>query len=307
MAVRKLWRVRCSETMSVQTLNGTWGAPTAHAIGAWFGRVRLRHWAHFLLLPLATFDPRGPHWGASLASVRGIASAFAILAFGYLLNSVADRRMDIDVRKNPFIVPGTGEHRYSLTGLLGISLGLAALSPWPAQLATASSLVFGCIYSMGPRLKSIPVAGSLANIGNFAPLLFVGMRDTALPPHFGYVVAAFSGLLLQNQLIHEAADQVEDRFGGLRTTWLAVGPRWTSLIAGVAGLGATVAAACIAGSMRPTMPIVGAGGVSFVVAFPLLLARRGIEPDRAARLRVTHRWCALMFGAALYAAWQWAV
>src|SRR5215472_851309 len=156
----------------------------ADALRAWLHRVRFAHWAHFLALPLASVDLHNRGSADVLAAARGVAIAFVVLAFGYLLNSVSDRRMDLDVRKNPFIVPGAGEHRYSLATLFAIGVLLALLSPWPAQLAALSSLAFGSMYSMGPRIKSIGFLGTAANVGNFAPLLFVGMSTPSLPPHF---------------------------------------------------------------------------------------------------------------------------
>jgi hypothetical protein len=42
----------------------------------------------------------------------------------------------------------------------------------------------------------------------------------------------------------------------------------------------------------------------FAASFPLLLLRRGDDPAAAARLRVAQRWCAVVFGAALYLAWR---
>jgi 4-hydroxybenzoate polyprenyltransferase len=289
--------------MTMPAADGRRPALTEGAIRAWCGRIRFSRWAHFLVLPLATFDPNAPRSGAVVAALRGSATAFAILAFGYLLNSIADRRMDLDAHKNPFITSGTDDSRYSVAGLIVLSLGLALLGPWPAQLATVACLTFGCIYSMGPRIKAIPVVGSIANLGNFGPLLFVGMRDTSLPPRFWCVALAFAALLLQNQLIHEAADALEDRGGGVRTTWLALGPRWTALMAAALGIGATVAAACIvpAGQWPIATLIVG---IIYVTAFPLLLARRGVEPAHAAQLRMAHRWCALLFGAGLFTAWH---
>ncbi len=277
----------------------------AGAIRTWFRQVRARDWAHFLPLPLATFEPHAGA-GAWLAAARGVAIAFAILAFGYLLNSVSDRKMDLDARKNPFIVAGAGEHRYSLVALVLAVLLLAAFSPWPAQLAALSCLTIGWIYSMGPRIKSVPVVGTLANLGNFGPLLFVGMPHASLPPRFGWVALAFCAILLQNQLIHEAGDAVEDRGGGVRTTWLTLGPRWTSAAAALLGLAAAAAAAATVSTLQP--PLVAAGvGTTFGVAFPLLLARQGPQSPQAARLRLVHRWFALLFGAALFAAWRWAV
>jgi len=297
-----LRQMRRGAMMNVQARNGTGAAPTAGWWRAWCERVRLGRWAHFLVLPLATYDPFSPCCDALLAAVRGVASAFALLTFGYLLNSVSDRQMDLDARKNPFIANGVGEHRHSLTGALLLSVLLALFSPWPAQIATAVCLAFGCVYSMGPRIKSIPFVGTLANLGNFGPLLFVGMSDATLPPHFGYVALIFGTLLLQNQLIHEAADALEDHSGGLRTTWLALGQRWTAVLASFLGLGATAAATRLGPSAESTAFM---GVTVFGAGFPVLLAWRGAHASDAARLRVTHRWCALAFGIAIFTAWRW--
>jgi len=63
---------------------------------------------------------------ALLAGARGIANAFAILAFGFLLNAVSDRHVDHDVRKNPLLLPGHGGYKTSLVVLPLVSLALAA-------------------------------------------------------------------------------------------------------------------------------------------------------------------------------------
>ena len=292
--------------MKVDALRGVPTSITGRATLAWLQQVRLRDWVHFLPLPLATFEPNGDGGATLSAAARGVASAFAILAFGYLLNSLADRRMDLDVRKNPLIAAREGTHRFSLALLLCISLLLAVVSPWPAQLAIVSCLSFACVYSMGPRIKSIPFVGSLANLGNFGPLLFVGMQNTSLPPRFAGVVLTFASLLLQNQLIHEAGDALEDRGGGVRTTWLTLGPRRTSVLAACLGLGAAVAAAYMVPAERSTQVAMMVGTV-FGAAFPVALASTGAAADRAARLRIAHRWCALLFGAGLFVAWRWAM
>jgi 4-hydroxybenzoate polyprenyltransferase len=273
-------------------------------VQGWFEQIRLRHWAHFLLLPLATFDPWSRSSEAYFAAARGVASAFSILAFGYLLNSLSDRRMDLDARKNAFIVAGAGDARFLLFGLIAASVGLALLSPWPARLATLLCLAFGCIYSIGPRIKSIPIVGSLTNLANFGPLLFVGMQNASLPPGFAFLALAFAALLLQNQLIHEAADSVEDRRGGVRTTWMMLGPARTAWLAALLGLAATGAAASLLSPFAPQTMVALCLGV-FGVGFPLLLARRGVESRVATRLRIAHRGCALLFGMGLFVAWHW--
>ena len=262
---------------------------------------RAPQWLHILPLPLATFDAGVPLATALLAAVRGIANAFAILAFGFLLNAVSDRHVDRDARKNPLLAPGHVGYKTSLVVLPALSLALAALSPWPVQLATVWCLTLGCVYSIGPRLKAVPVAGTLTDAAGFTPILFLGMAGPSLPPGFSAVAVAFAALLLQNQLIHEAADRIEDEASGIRTTWLTLGPRWTALVAACAGGVATLATASVAGFRYASVPAVG---TTFVVAFPFLLARDALTARRAATLRVVHRWCAVLVGAALYVAWR---
>jgi 4-hydroxybenzoate polyprenyltransferase len=265
---------------------------------------RMRDWLHFLPLPLAAFDVKAPLAGAVLSAARGLASAFALLAFGYLLNSIYDKQLDRDPRKNPLIVHGAADPRYSLAALLGASLLLAAFAPWPAQLATGLCLVFYVVYSAGPRLKSLPVVGSVLNVGLFTPLLFVGMYDTSLPSHFVNVCVVCAALVLETQLIHEAADQAEDRAGGVRTTWLTLGPLWTAGLAALSGLTAAVAAAGLVPAAGSTIVAVVVAAI-FGLLFPALLAWRGGETARAARLRQVHRWCGVLLGAGLISAWRW--
>lgn len=273
-------------------------APTSSGLVTLLRLYRVRQWVHVLPLPLATFDATVPFPTAAVAAARGIANIFAILAFGFLVNAVADRHVDRDARKNPLVVPGNDRYWSSLIALPVVSLAFAAFSPWPVQLATVCCLAIGCMYSVGPRLKAIPVVGTLANAAWYVPMLFLGMAGASLPPGFGVVATAFTALLLQNQLIHESGDRLEDEASGIRTTWVAFGPRWTALFAAGAGTLAIFVTAPALGAFRWIV------GSAFVAAFPLLLAWDGLTAERAARLRVVHRWCAVLFGAALYVAWR---
>jgi len=65
-------------------------------------------------------------------------------------------------------------------------------------------------------------------------------------------VLGCAALVFETQLIHEAVDQVEDRAGGIRTTWLTLGPRWTAVIAALSGFSAAVAAAGMVPAARST-------------------------------------------------------
>jgi len=264
---------------------------------------RVRDWIHILPLPLAALDAGAPLDVALGAALRGVVNAFGILAFGFLLNAVSDRHVDRDPRKNPLIEPDAPSYRSSLIVLPLVGLAMAAFSPRPVQLATLWCLLLGCLYSTGPRLKSLPVAGSIINAAGFTPILFLGMASVSLPPRFAYVAVAFAGLLFQNQLIHEAADRIEDEASGIRTTWLTLGPRWTALFACMAGCLATAATVSLLarGHWLVFSAVVAA---MFVVGFPYRLADPRLGPDEAGRIRLHHRWCCALVGAALYAAWR---
>lgn len=304
-----------TQPLHARPLNVVVVAPPQAASGCWrtsspllalhrlYRLYRAPEWLHILPLPLATFDAGVPLDTALLAAARGVANAFGILAFGFLLNAVSDRYVDRDARKNPLLVPGHGRYKTSLVVLPAISVALAAFSPWPVQLATAWCLTLGCVYSIGPRLKAIPVVGTVTDAAGFAPILFLGMAGSALPVGFVTIAVIFAALLLQNQLIHESGDRDDDEASGLRTTWLTFGPRWTALLAASAGIVATVATASTDAGLR-SGAVPATVGAAFILVFPLLLAWNGLTPGRARRLRVVHRWCALLVGATLYVAWR---
>jgi hypothetical protein len=80
---------------------------------------------------------------------------------------------------------------------------------------------------------------------------------------------------------------------------LTLGPRWTALLAAVSGSAAAVVSAFV---VPPVLVVVI--GSTFILAFPSLLARPGLAPAQAARLRVAHRWCCVAVGAVVYVGWR---
>lgn len=266
---------------------------------------RVREWIHILPLPLATFDCAVPLAVSLSAAARGVLNAGAILAFGFLVNSIADRALDRDPRKNPLIDAAVPVHRAPLLVLPMFSLCMAWLSPWPAALATVWCLVLGYGYSTGPRLKRIPVLGTVLNAAGFTPILFLGMATPAVPERFGWVALAFAALLFQNQLLHEAADRDDDYASGIHTTWLTLGARWSAVLASIAGLVASASAGALVAFPRWWGAVVGiAIGTWFAVVVPRQLASPGLSPAQAARLRVAHRWYCLATGATLFVIWR---
>jgi 4-hydroxybenzoate polyprenyltransferase len=265
--------------------------------------LRVRHFRHFLVLPLATADLARPTLRGALALGRGVGAAFCALAFAYLANTVADRGMDRDLDKNPLArASAVADRRFDLPlAILGAgALALAATGPLLGVAAATLSLAAGWAYSLGPRLKARPVIGTLMNALIFAPLLLLGLDRPAPPPRFMPVAAAFVALLLQNQLLHEAADAVEDREGGVRTTFLTLGGAGAALLAALCGAAAAwITAGAIA--ERHLSSWLLALVAPHLLVFPAALALAGHSPARMAQARVAQRWAAVASGALLVA------
>lgn len=263
--------------------------------------IRFRHFRHFLVLPLASADVAHPSLRGALSLGRGVAAGFFLLAFGYLANTVGDRDMDLDPAKNPLAARAPIDDRRIevLLAILAIStLLLAGTGPLLVVAAAACGLISGWAYSLGPRLKTRPVIGTLLNATNFAPLLLLGMDRSSPPARLTFLVPAFVALLLQNQLLHEAADAAEDRGGGVRTTFLAIGASGAAVLAALCG------AALLWITLRllteRALPLAFALHTApHLLVFPALLAVAGRSPACMAGARVAQRWAAAASGALL--------
>jgi 4-hydroxybenzoate polyprenyltransferase len=276
--------------------------PSVSAIGALWRGLRVRDWAHFTVLPLASTPMDALDGDGLFALARSVLVAALVLAWGYLSNGLADRALDRDASKNPFagLAPRAVETLRSVAWAFAIAaLVLASLGGGVPFAAAATSITAGWLYSSGPRLKRFPIVGTLLNVACFAPLLFVGAAH-ALPPAVPLFTLAFTGLLLGNQLLHEAADAHDDAAGRVRTTFLALGPRGAAAFAAVAGALPVIALAlALPGLLR--IALSAAALFVFVVVVPGALALRGAESRRMARARLLHRVASVAVGALLFA------
>ncbi len=217
--------------------------------------LRVRGYAHFLLAPLAVVRPF--HDGSTVEGVaRGVLAAFCLLSFAYLVNDWNDRALDAAEKQNPVVRANAGVVEYAAT-LVALTLTAMVAAGFNSVLALMYALmswVAGWVYSAGPRLKKLPLVGTLTNGFIFTPLLFLGVEaglDFRMVERVAWV---FAPLLLQNQLLHEAADADDDRAGGVSTTFLAAGPTLTGWfvgllpIAAALGILARVVAAMAAGA-----------------------------------------------------------
>ncbi len=256
--------------------------------------LRASQWAHFSLLPLVGVERVRPiAWGPLLIAW---AAASSSLAYAYGLNAIVERGSDRSSVKNPLVArPSEARSVLTATALCAGS-GLVvsfALGVW-AALCVLVSIASGTLYSTLLRAKRLPVAGLVFNAGIFVPLTLVLLGEPNDGP-WVLEVALFVGLLTQNQLAHELADEEEDRAAGAFTTAQFLGRRWTRVAMMVAGFGGLWLVNG-QGPLRVGIAILTCSACALVV----LMVQ---APTLARRV---HRYVALLGGAALHAASWWA-
>jgi 4-hydroxybenzoate polyprenyltransferase len=276
------------------------GSPSVPRRGAWYRAARALRgsgWWYFSLLPLISLvdDPRGDD-DVVLRLVGSVVVAGLCLAYAYGFNGITDRGMDRDEAKNSLagLVEVPQEAVLLVAACALSALGIAAALTPVALVGTGMSLVAATLYSAQPRLKAVPIVGTLVNGLIFAPLPFLASVG---PPSAGMLFLAycFYVLVTQNQILHEISDSQEDATAGVRTTGMVVGPTGVRVIAVILGplaalllwrLQATASVALVAAAL-------GLCGGSTMVALG--------DAQRARRLRAAHRWYSLAVGAVLFA------
>jgi 4-hydroxybenzoate polyprenyltransferase len=200
---------------------------------------RAKDWIHFLGLPLLSVDWK-PMW--PLDAAIGIVLSALCLAFAYSWNNVHDSTLDSDRVKNPLARssnPGLVRRAriYSLIPA-GLAVAISATLGWYRFALVTTCILGSAAYSAGPRLKAIPVVGTVTNLLIFAPLTLLGSRGPFPDTMALMLIASFSLMLLQNQLLHEATDIKDDSKGGIRTSAALLGDLGTRIAATAMGAGA---------------------------------------------------------------------
>ena len=264
---------------------------------------RVRDWWYFLPLPLTTMTlAQPPSWRTAAA----FALAAGCLAFAYGWNQVAD--IDLTTARrgtqgaSPRMLKGSLAVVLVTTALLGFAVGA------PQSVITTLSLTGGAVYSGGPRIKRFPVVCTIANAWIFSPLCLLGMSGWHAPEGSWLLTALFTCLLLQNQLLHEAAHAPADRNDEILTTFLHFGPQWTR--AGVLAFGLVEAALlglAAHNTARTAAAVASIGGALLLLATAaaVLPADALALPERAARIRARQRAIGLFAGAFAWCAERW--
>jgi 4-hydroxybenzoate polyprenyltransferase len=258
--------------------------------------LRASQWLHFCGLPLAGLGAENMRMGPDgwLRALVGGLIAAGCLGCAYGVNAAADRHTDRCSRKNPLVAdPGRVAPAIACALLVAlVALTLALAVGRVAPLACGLSLVCGLAYSLGG--KRVPVLGLVLNAGIFAPLMAVLLVPGAVPPTWAHELAVFTALLIQNQLIHELADDEEDRAAGAGTTAQLLGGAGAVYLAVAVGLAVPLISPWLAPPRHALLAALLAALATGIAA----AARR--DPARA---RVLHRVTACVGGALL---WLWA-
>lgn len=254
----------------------------------WWRVLRGPQWWHFLALPLAAWNVESDAgWRVrGLSCARGVALTASCLAFAYGLNAITDRTMDLSDAKNPLVgySGSLGSSRAAVLICALLALAIGGVAGGIPLIAAGVSLVGGFVYSAGPRLKTVVAIGTVCNLVIFAPLLVVGLPPgTPLERTLGLVplLVTFGGLLLQNQLLHERADQDEDR-GHVRSTASVLGESGT--LSAIVGVGAVALGALFALRAASLLWLASALALSCGALAALPLSRPAAERRRRHRV-----------------------
>lgn len=261
--------------------------------------IRIRDWWYFLPLPLLYCAPEAGLAGAT-AALRGVLLAAVCLGLAYYVNNQADRSGDLDPAKNPLVARPPGVERWVAVclSLSAAAVGAAFVADRIVGAAVLIAILAGWTYSYFGRLKRLPFLGTVTNVFIFAPLLIFGRTEGAAAPEFATgVVVIFVLLLLQNQLIHEAAHSEEDQRSGVRSSYMVLGkPVVTVVVAalGVAQVGVVFLGAANLVDVVPLLP--------FLLLATLVPIRMGsaVSTAELVAVRRLQRLLGLVGGGAFY-------
>ncbi len=277
---------------------GTRAAPLSVADLARLYRVL--DWVHFLPLPLAGWCAGDTRSVRSL--VGGLAAWTMALAFMSAVNQAFDDRLDQRAGKNP--VGLRFGRREALLLSVPPALLSVALSAWlsPAGLVpTLLLLVAATVYSAPPRLKRVPVLGTLWNVVIALPGLFLADTPRSPSAPLRLLVALFALLLVVSQLLHEAEDRDDDLAGEVFTVAVVTGVRGALLAASIGLAALPVVTWWLARGVAGRWALAGATAAfaAWWLATIVALVRRGERRGlRAVRLR--YRYAALALGAVVF-------
>ena len=269
----------------------------------YFRLYRVRDWVHFLPLPLAGWFSSSTHDpGALIGGVLGWALA---LAYTSAMNQAFDDRLDrAQPDKNPVGVLFNRRQAVLLAlPAAAASIVVVALLSRHCLEPLFVLLIAATLYSAPPRLKRVPVLGTLWNLVVGLPGLFLAGRPSNIPAAMKLFVGLFALLLIVSQLIHEAEDREDDRVGGIATVATLTGTRGALAAAAVFLLVTPGAVWWLARGLTARDWLTACAALFAGVWTVMLVLRIGRENSSALRLlRLRYRYSAFVLGAVVYLA-----
>lgn len=175
--------------------------------------LRVLDWLHFLSFPAAGWFVGAEQPIRLLAA--GVAVAALLLANAFAFNNFHD----VARPQSPWW------HRVPLV----LSVAPITLLSWTGIGAAVVFVVISTVYSGPPRLKRLPLVGTLLNAAGFPCLCLLAVSRLS---HRSGCLAGLAGCWVASaQLIHEGAHRAQDEPAGLKTTGILLGSRWTRVAA----------------------------------------------------------------------------
>jgi 4-hydroxybenzoate polyprenyltransferase len=262
---------------------------------------RVLDWLHFLgftLLGILLADASG---SLSLSrTVMIVAASAGLLAYAYSFNEVFDRELERlhCIRQNSAVSDDSTHALFPAVPLLGSLVLLLQFSWAVLVLGVLFSLLWTTYSYPIPRLKAIPVVGTLVNGIGF-PLLFLIGFAAVRAPSFGclWFFLALVLLGIPAQLIHEVCHSQGDRLLQLHTTAIRYGTR-RALQGGILALVCVImlVAIMLNQGLVDIMTALSIGSFAGLFTLILLFEHRRQDVANFRQLRVKYKYGGILVG-----------
>jgi chlorophyll synthase len=246
--------------------------------------------AHHAVSPLGRHVAKGPF-------LAGLLSFTALLGAVYIMNQIADRKVDLE-RDKLFLIPRgiippvAAWIECIVLIAAAFILGLVFL-PLRFTLILALGLALGAAYSLEPmRLKRRPLVDVLANAaGNGILNTLAGWVATGAPLHGWTVLMPYPIAVASVHLTTTLGDMDADARAGLRTSGVVIGKRMGLMTATI--LMAIAAAVAYAVGNRPAL-------IASLVSLPFYLVpgRFAREPEAGSDTLLPAKMATVIFSVA---------
>lgn len=193
---------------------------------------RIKSIFQFLGIPLLGFIKFNPHEFNFLIS--GLIICGFYLCYSAIVNNYADKLIDKEPNKNPFIIKGITTFKVFIITIFPVILSLIVCYFFQHKnFVLLLALYFiSTAYSMQPfRLKRLFIVGTVCNALIFCPTLFLGINIENIDFNNSLQFCVFcSYIVIVMQLFHEIEDLKDDKIHFINTIPVCIGVSSTLII-----------------------------------------------------------------------------